>query len=167
MMLMVGYLLLSHDEKFNAWMCTQIRCGTVPLYSATSSAQGNTQQEDCAISLLSNSAREPFARSSINDSHRPADSYHTLYCLAGLSTAQHNIFLSSTRRDLFLRCEGPHGRPCTRGVEVSSSFVPESSQEQLRQACFSQSLSWTEEEGTSHVLGSQNNRMVLFNVVPP
>jgi hypothetical protein len=167
-MLMVGYLLLSHDEKFNAWMCTQIRCGIVPLYSATSSAQGNTQQEDCAISLLSNSAREPFARSSVNDSHRPADSYHTLYCLAGLSTAQHNIFLSSTRRDLFLLgWEGPHGRPCTRVVEVSSSFAPESPQDQLRQACFTKSLSWTEEEGTSHVLGSQNNRMVLPTVVSP
>ncbi|KAG2113395.1 uncharacterized protein F5147DRAFT_650340 [Suillus discolor] len=59
---------------------------------------------------------------------KAADSYHTLYCLAGLSAAQHNVFLSSTRQDAIV-----HG--------------------------------WrtpVEEEGTSRVLGAQNNRMVIF-----
>ncbi|KAG1734874.1 terpenoid cyclases/protein prenyltransferase alpha-alpha toroid [Suillus paluster] len=78
---------------------------------------------------------------------KPADSYHTLYCLAGLSTAQHNIFLSSTRQDAIFRCW---------------KTPPESTHEQLRQACFAHSLSWTEEEGTSRILGVQNNRMVIY-----
>ncbi|KAG2131102.1 terpenoid cyclases/protein prenyltransferase alpha-alpha toroid [Suillus cothurnatus] len=75
---------------------------------------------------------------------KPADSYHTLYCLAGLSSAQHNVFLSSTRQDAIVRCW---------------KTPLESTHEQLRQACFSHSLSWTEEEGTSRILGAQNNRM--------
>ncbi|KAG1880848.1 terpenoid cyclases/protein prenyltransferase alpha-alpha toroid [Suillus subluteus] len=75
---------------------------------------------------------------------KPADSYHTLYCLAGLSSAQHHVFLSSTRQDAIVRCW---------------KTPPESTHEQLRQACFSHSLSWTEEEGTSRILGAQNNRM--------
>ncbi|OAX33058.1 terpenoid cyclases/Protein prenyltransferase [Rhizopogon vinicolor AM-OR11-026] len=75
---------------------------------------------------------------------KPADSYHTLYCLAGLSTAQHNVFLSSTRRDAILGCW---------------KILPESTQDQLRRACFTHSLAWTEEEGTSHILGSKSNRM--------
>lgn len=29
---------------------------------------------------------------------RPADAYHTLYCISGLSSAQHRVFPSSTRR---------------------------------------------------------------------
>ncbi|KAG1857016.1 terpenoid cyclases/protein prenyltransferase alpha-alpha toroid [Suillus subalutaceus] len=71
---------------------------------------------------------------------KPADSYHTLYCLAGLSSAQHYVFLSSTRQDAIVRCW---------------KTPPESTHEQLRQACFSHSLSWTEEEGTSRILGAQ------------
>ena len=63
------------------------------------------------ISLQSNWVLESLTQSSINDSHRRADSYHTLYCLAGLSTAQHNVFLSSTRRDAIHRCwKTPPGR---------------------------------------------------------
>ncbi|KAG2136559.1 terpenoid cyclases/protein prenyltransferase alpha-alpha toroid [Suillus bovinus] len=75
---------------------------------------------------------------------KPADSYHTLYCLAGLSSAQHNVFLSSTRRDAIVR---------------NWKTPAESMHEQLRQACFLHSLSWTEEEGASRILGAQNNRM--------
>ncbi|KAG2063531.1 terpenoid cyclases/Protein prenyltransferase [Suillus decipiens] len=70
---------------------------------------------------------------------------HTIhYCLAGLSSAQHDVFLSSTRQDAIVHCW---------------KTPPEFTHEQLCQACFSHSLSWTEEEGTSRILGAQNNQM--------
>ncbi|KAG1761880.1 terpenoid cyclases/protein prenyltransferase alpha-alpha toroid [Suillus placidus] len=66
---------------------------------------------------------------------KPADLYHTLYCLAGLSSAQHNVFLSSTRQDAIVR---------------SWKTPPESMHEQLHQACFTHSLSWTPSRGSAH-----------------
>ncbi|KAF8553098.1 terpenoid cyclases/Protein prenyltransferase [Imleria badia] len=62
---------------------------------------------------------------------KAADAYHTLYCLAGLSTAQHNVNPLPARR----------------------------AQEPLRRASFADALAWTEEEGTSHILGGAVNRV--------
>ncbi|KAH7914880.1 terpenoid cyclases/protein prenyltransferase alpha-alpha toroid [Hygrophoropsis aurantiaca] len=82
-----------------------------------------------------------------------ADAYHTLYCLAGLSAAQHNVFPSPSR--------------C---AELHDAWViaPDAPYNQLRQDAFAEALSWTEEEGTSHVLGGQVNRVnathPLFNL---
>ncbi|KAG1763814.1 terpenoid cyclases/protein prenyltransferase alpha-alpha toroid [Suillus placidus] len=66
---------------------------------------------------------------------KPTDLYHMLYCLAGLSSAQHNVFLSSTRQDAIVR---------------SWKTPPESTHEQLHQACFTHSLSWTPSRGSAH-----------------
>ncbi|KAI6102559.1 hypothetical protein EDD16DRAFT_1645538 [Pisolithus croceorrhizus] len=60
----------------------------------------------------------------------PADSYHTLYCLVGLSAAQHNVYLLPARY----------------------------ANEQLRKTSL-EVLSWAEEEGGSHVLGGSANRV--------
>ncbi|KIJ19640.1 hypothetical protein PAXINDRAFT_68935 [Paxillus involutus ATCC 200175] len=72
-----------------------------------------------------------------------ADSYHTLYCLAGLSAAQHNVYPSPARRAL-----------------VDQAWQPsDSPNQELRKASFVEALCWSEEEGTAHVLGGQVNRV--------
>lgn len=75
---------------------------------------------------------------------KPADSYHTLYCLVGLSAAQHNVYLSSARR---------------AHVLAQWQSLPGYTNEELRKTSFLEVLSWTEEEGGSHVLGGSANRV--------
>ncbi|KAI6023487.1 terpenoid cyclases/protein prenyltransferase alpha-alpha toroid [Pisolithus marmoratus] len=70
---------------------------------------------------------------------KPADSYHTLYCLVGLSTAQHNVYLSQARR-----------------AHIAAQWR---SPPELRKTSFLEALSWAEEEGGSHILGSSANRV--------
>lgn len=48
-----------------------------------------------AFPLRLSSLEDPILISVFN---RNADSYHTLYCLAGLSSAQHHLYPSATRR---------------------------------------------------------------------
>ncbi|KAH7925777.1 terpenoid cyclases/Protein prenyltransferase [Leucogyrophana mollusca] len=82
-----------------------------------------------------------------------ADAYHTLYCLAGLSAAQHNVFPSPARR-----------------AELQHAWATstDSPHHELRQTVFAEALSWTEEEGTSNVEGGHINRVnathPLFNL---
>ncbi|KAJ7590765.1 terpenoid cyclases/protein prenyltransferase alpha-alpha toroid [Mycena floridula] len=84
---------------------------------------------------------------------KSADSYHTLYCLAGLSSAQHRLCSSSARR-----------------AELVEAWVPgdDSSNDDIRKTIFSESLSWTEEEGASRYVGGEANRLnathPLFNL---
>ncbi|KAH7886715.1 terpenoid cyclases/protein prenyltransferase alpha-alpha toroid [Phlebopus sp. FC_14] len=75
---------------------------------------------------------------------KSSDAYHTLYCLAGLSAAQHNVFPSPARR-----------------AELSTAWQASvhPNGDELRKAAFVEALSWTEEDGTSHVLGGQVNRV--------
>ncbi|KAF8151351.1 terpenoid cyclases/protein prenyltransferase alpha-alpha toroid [Crassisporium funariophilum] len=72
-----------------------------------------------------------------------ADSYHTLYCLSGLSLAQHHVFPSAYRRAELLNA-----------WESSNS-----SSDGLRRQVYAEILSWTEEEGTSRIVGGQPNRL--------
>ncbi|KAF9524771.1 terpenoid cyclases/protein prenyltransferase alpha-alpha toroid [Crepidotus variabilis] len=72
-----------------------------------------------------------------------ADAYHTHYCLSGLSSAQHHVFPSKLRRS-----------------QVEEAWeATDSHNDAMRKRCFSEILSWTEEEGGSHIIGGQNNRV--------
>ncbi|KAI0037908.1 terpenoid cyclases/Protein prenyltransferase [Auriscalpium vulgare] len=80
------------------------------------------------------------------------DAYHTLYCIAGLSAAQHRVFPSQARR---------------RQLEEAWASDGELN-DRLRKTAFVEALSWLEEEGTSKVIGPSSNRVnatqPLFNL---
>ncbi|EGN97652.1 hypothetical protein SERLA73DRAFT_92860 [Serpula lacrymans var. lacrymans S7.3] len=82
---------------------------------------------------------------------KSSDAYHTLYCLSGLSSAQHNVFPSPARRS-----------------QLRGSWSPVSEFNEIRKEAFIEALSWTEEEGTSQIIGGQGNRVnathPLFNL---
>ncbi|KAF8968548.1 terpenoid cyclases/protein prenyltransferase alpha-alpha toroid [Flammula alnicola] len=67
-----------------------------------------------------------------------ADAYHTLYCLSGLSSAQHHVFPSLVRRQQLVEA-------------WDSADTP---QEDLRKRLFTELLSWTEEEGQTNRLNA-------------
>ncbi|KDR71537.1 hypothetical protein GALMADRAFT_74965 [Galerina marginata CBS 339.88] len=77
-----------------------------------------------------------------------ADAYHTLYCLSGLSSAQHHVFSSSAIKHQLLDAWEPSGSPYFNKPN-----------DDLRKATFSDLLSWVEEEGSSHIVGGQANRL--------
>lgn len=79
---------------------------------------------------------------------RPADAYHTLYNLAGLSGAQHRVYSSIKRAD--------HVR--SKWVD-SKPFHAEVSQAQRREA-FVAALAWVEDEDGSRYVGDAGNRVV-------
>jgi protein farnesyltransferase subunit beta len=57
----------------------------------------------------------------INIEQRNPDAYHTLYCLSGLSAAQHHVFPSSTRRAEIMKAwVSSSGRHTTTIYEVTS-----------------------------------------------
>jgi len=76
------------------------------------------------------------------------DAYHTAYCIAGLSAAQHHMYPSPSRRE-----------------EVRGAWQGEGG---VRAAAFAECLCWVEEEGGSQVVGSAANRVnathPLFNL---
>ncbi|KAF9464137.1 terpenoid cyclases/protein prenyltransferase alpha-alpha toroid [Collybia nuda] len=74
-----------------------------------------------------------------------ADAYHTLYCISGLSSAQHHVFPSSSRQTEIL------------GTWVAASDPTVTNP--LRKHIFSDSLSWIEEEGGSVIVGGKDNRV--------
>ena len=71
---------------------------------------------------------------------RAADAYHTAYCISGLSASQHRVCPSATRR-----------------AEIRAAWNGEDG---VRATAFAEVLSWAEEEGGSHVVGSAANRVV-------
>lgn len=75
-----------------------------------------------------------------------ADAYHTLYCLSGLSSAQHHVFPSTARR---------------QKVESAWEASPDTPNEALRKRVFTSILSWTEDESTSpsRIVGGHANRL--------
>ncbi|KAF7972312.1 hypothetical protein HWV62_5133 [Athelia sp. TMB] len=82
-----------------------------------------------------------------------ADSYHTLYCLSGLSAAQHQLLPSATRRAQLLD---------------AWKTTPSDPLNDLRKHAYADALSWTEEEGATIVVGGDGNRVnathPLFNL---
>ena len=93
--------------------------------------------------------------------NRNADSYHTLYCLSGLSSAQHHLYPSATRRAQFRDAwEAQPGK-----LEASSSVTIDlislqTIDDGLQKAVFTELLSWAEEEGASIIVGGEANRLV-------
>lgn len=86
-------------------------------------------------------------------SFRHADAYHTQYCLAGLSAAQHHVYPSDSRKQALEQA----------WVETEP-FKPDLghtglSQEQ-RKTIFAKALCWKEEEGASKCVGGAKNRVV-------
>ncbi|KAI9566626.1 terpenoid cyclases/protein prenyltransferase alpha-alpha toroid [Boletus coccyginus] len=75
---------------------------------------------------------------------KSADAYHTLYCLAGLSAAQHTVNPLPARR-------AQVDQAWQEGSDVSH--------QQLRRTSFADALAWSEEEGASHILGGAVNRV--------
>ncbi|KAF7290563.1 Protein farnesyltransferase subunit beta [Mycena indigotica] len=71
-----------------------------------------------------------------------ADAYHTLYCLSGLSAAQHKLSPSSSRRK-----------------QLADAWVQVGDNMELRQRIFLDSLCYSEEEGTDTVVGGAANRV--------
>ncbi|KII84972.1 hypothetical protein PLICRDRAFT_45829 [Plicaturopsis crispa FD-325 SS-3] len=75
---------------------------------------------------------------------KSADAYHTLYCLAGLSSAQHHVFPSPERRST---------------VEKAWVSPDDDALDALRKNSFTAALSWIEEEGASKFVGGPGNRV--------
>ncbi|KAF8637723.1 hypothetical protein AX17_002626 [Amanita inopinata Kibby_2008] len=76
---------------------------------------------------------------------KAADAYHTMYCLAGLSSAQHQVTFSSTRRTEILA----HWKPSTNPGPY----------EDFRRDLFGHTLCWVEEEHGSRIVGGYQNRV--------
>ncbi|KAJ8502466.1 hypothetical protein ONZ45_g11727 [Pleurotus djamor] len=84
-----------------------------------------------------------------------ADAYHTMYCLSGLSSAQHRVQPSATRRE-----------------QIANAWTPTPNDGtplgQLRKEIFLSSLSWSEDETGSKLVGGDVNRVnathPLFNL---
>ncbi|KAJ3482523.1 hypothetical protein NLI96_g6922 [Meripilus lineatus] len=74
------------------------------------------------------------------------DAYHTLYCLSGLSSAQHRVVPSETRRADLLNY-------------WNTDEAPKDKLDELQRDAFSNVLSWQEEEGTSKFVGGAVNRL--------
>ncbi|KAF7328986.1 Protein farnesyltransferase subunit beta [Mycena venus] len=83
-----------------------------------------------------------------------ADAYHTLSCLAGLSSAQHKVFPSPARRKELL--------------DSWQATANSTNEDGLRKRVFTDALCYTEEEGTETIVGGAPNRVnathPLFNL---
>ncbi|KAI0795986.1 terpenoid cyclases/Protein prenyltransferase [Abortiporus biennis] len=88
-----------------------------------------------------------------------ADSYHTLYCLSGLSAAQHRVTPSTAQKIVL--------QSLWKDEEVPEDET-EKKLQALRKEAFASSLSWLEEEGTEKYVGGSQNRLnathPLFNL---
>lgn len=94
------------------------------------------------------------------------DSYHTLYCLAGLSAAQHRVAPDHSRRDGLLRS---WDADAARKVTVVVGSVDEQGRlDTLRQESYLDALCWLEDEGADKYVGGSANRVnatqPLFNL---
>lgn len=93
---------------------------------------------------------------------KPADAYHTLYCLSGLSSAQHHIFPSHAKRDIYLgkftQSEGSQ----KRSVELDGTSDSESART-IRRETIAGLLSWAEDpvyaKSFGHIVGGKDNRL--------
>ncbi|KAG5733406.1 Protein farnesyltransferase subunit beta [Termitomyces sp. T112] len=91
------------------------------------------------------------------------DAYHTLYCLSGLSIAQHRISPSDARRAQ-IRNSWDATRFHASDLKISESVLPGG----IRQKIFEDALAWAQDEGGSIIVGGSQNRVnathPLFNL---
>ncbi|KAI0750474.1 terpenoid cyclases/Protein prenyltransferase [Fomes fomentarius] len=100
---------------------------------------------------------------------KPADAYHTLYCVAGLSAAQHRVIPSAAREKSVAsawNAAQAHAKDDTG--YVAPSDAEREGLDELRRRTFAHVLSWSEEEGTASYVGGAANRVnathPLFNL---
>lgn len=82
---------------------------------------------------------------------RPADAYHTLYNLSGLSSAQHHMVRTTqARQDL-----------AAKWVTVETDEDnDDNAREALRRKIFIESVAWAEDESAERYVGGKENRVV-------
>ncbi|GBE85920.1 Protein farnesyltransferase subunit beta [Sparassis crispa] len=100
---------------------------------------------------------------------KSADSYHTLYCLSGLSAAQHTVLPDDARRAELLASWSDETINEREGFGFTpASDAARSQWDAMRKEAFVSALSWVEEEGTSKYVGGAVNRVnathPLFNL---
>ncbi|KAI0628312.1 terpenoid cyclases/Protein prenyltransferase [Trametes polyzona] len=100
---------------------------------------------------------------------KPADAYHTLYCAAGLSAAQHRVIPSDPRRNAILSGWNVEQARARAGTSFRATSDGEREKvDELRRRTCAHVLSWTEEEGTAVYVGGAANRVnavhPLFNL---
>jgi len=78
------------------------------------------------------------------------DSYHTLYCLAGLASAQHRVIPSPSLRAGILRAWKPITETDSRWKSVPDD---------IRRNIFASSLSWSEDLAGTTIVGGASNRV--------
>lgn len=93
-----------------------------------------------------------------------ADAYHTLYCLAGLSAAQHRVMPSLAREGQLLCAWTSGSQTATDTDSAKGEVLPEDMKKRL----FVAALSWMEEQSGSLIVGGIQNRLnathPLFNL---
>ncbi|OSC97259.1 terpenoid cyclases/Protein prenyltransferase [Trametes coccinea BRFM310] len=91
---------------------------------------------------------------------KPADAYHTLYCAAGLSAAQHRVIPSEARRKAVISAwNAEQARAHDSTGFATASDAEREKLDLLRRDTFAHVLSWTEEEGTALYVGGAANRV--------
>ncbi|KAI0668066.1 terpenoid cyclases/Protein prenyltransferase [Trametes maxima] len=100
---------------------------------------------------------------------KPADAYHTLYCTAGLSAAQHRVVPSEARKtSLISAWDAERARASDGTGFVPTSDAGREKADALRRQTCAHVLSWAEEEGTELYVGGVANRVnathPLFNL---
>ncbi|KAH9850861.1 terpenoid cyclases/Protein prenyltransferase [Lenzites betulinus] len=98
-----------------------------------------------------------------------ADAYHTLYCAAGLSAAQHRVVPSEPRKNAIISAWDAEQARAKDDTGLRTTSDAERAQlDALRRETFAHALSWTEEEGTALYVGGAGNRVnathPLFNL---
>ncbi|KAI0728285.1 terpenoid cyclases/Protein prenyltransferase [Fomitopsis betulina] len=94
------------------------------------------------------------------------DPYHTLYCLAGLSAAQHRVAPDQSQRDDLLRS---WNADAAQKLAVTAGLPDERERlDILRRESFLDALCWLEDEGADKYVGGSANRVnatqPLFNL---
>ncbi|PFH45619.1 hypothetical protein AMATHDRAFT_77974 [Amanita thiersii Skay4041] len=88
------------------------------------------------------------------------DAYHTLYCLSGLSSAQHHVKPSEYRRAEILKCWKPSTRTDNTNNNNNNNEDDDGHvDDDIRKDVFSYMLCWTEDESGSDILGGSVNRL--------
>ena len=101
----------------------------------------------------------------IECNYRISDSYHTLYALSGLSSAQHIVSqspeLAKKLRADWKPLEGQHAGPSAYFPENNEPYVTANSElDDLRKTAFVEGRSWQEEEGGSLYVNGVGDRVV-------
>ncbi|TEB26162.1 farnesyltransferase subunit beta [Coprinellus micaceus] len=88
------------------------------------------------------------------------DAYHTLYCLSGLSSAQHHLFPSKAKNEKFIKSWDSSN---ARSVDLGANGEDEEVATALRRSSLASLLSWGEDPvragSFSHIVGGKENRL--------